>query len=1780
MFVYKKLKPSDVSITPFEAHKQFSYDSSSAGDNGITFRTTLWTSESKYHYSANNIAGNFYHHRDYFQFDKGFYRDYILNHSNLIPETNYIKQERRKYDKINILSIPQNLFGSEIQPTTFRVTGSFEDKTGIVTQIEIKDDGEGNLYPTSYTLGSNNWPSEKNRLVYIGPTDGYLRKDLTVDNTNGFKLVNSKINSLTFFNSKLNDDSYFLNEVNYNNAQFTGNSPLTFISFTEKPGYLTLPHNEIYNFSPKDDFAISFYFKITTQDQTNITGTADKEEFYFLAKADKKTITPISGNLPVEVDSNGGYPFKLYYKNTALNTGSIIFERSNGQKAVSLVKDLFLTSDNVGDLIHVCAQKSGSTLEIFKNGVSLGTTSDIVDSITCKDLSTKNKANLYIGSKGGNDKYLRSNLSQIMIWDKYLTPTQIQNISESITGTPYIGNVFYPEGFATITHPSYTDYLFNKYSGSLTQNLTLEPTYGNENVHDFSLEEFNINLSETKGFSSHSFTFFNEKILFDKINPNQYTLLGETTQVSTQTDPSSTTYKPYTTFEPKFESILRERIILNPINEEITRLDFMTASNFDTASTSAQPFLPADGFNSITAVSASINSGLPQYAFLSSSAVVDTPEFQILFASNSKVITTEDFDEAYSVIEDSIFTSSLDYSEAYQSTGSGLVNHTVPLHQLLISSSIPNKSYFKGMLVGLSGPAAQNVTTEFATTVDFNSDVKYDDGWPLTSFTTTNYVTPNELTDGINFDHANNRIEFLETPKSDIKLQFVAQVKNIVFGGTACKLKLQLEKNNTILAGDIFPTPNGGFYSDAAGDDITDDAPSITINTSHTLDASSISPGDFFTLKIIITDSGPGAFDQTVSYTIFNRAFKALYDTDDVTYEANQEGYSNLLTIAHVNTGSGDNGIKTNAIYSYKLEGIVSRPTEEGVTAPYTNGNVSGNKVKGLNKNIDGDDMGVRVTLKRGNTVITSSFYDSGSGNTERDFNFDYFTGDNTENVNLFIYPGIASTENPQFTAASQSFYIGQVGTSTVGDFTINEKSGSNILRLDVNLGGNFNVSSNDPTLNLNSLDQGLLSTSPLTSTIESVSSADITLPSSDIYFITSAISASAIASSKQFVSAALELSASADGIYRVENFLLGTGSANFTNNDGLLSFHLAQNNSLTNAGNFLSVLSSGVPRIRFFKANTLISEITGSRTSVGSEIITAQGLIANNPSLHDGTSGRLKIENLDIGHFASESILKVILDIVEPNDTSTPITSSTGEGFSINDFRITALTSSATMSVSNESSEQFTSEITHIYFDSPHSSQGDTNFPLFTGSIATASVTYVNDNTVILDSTPIFTTSSTASPLFASALASSSTAPLEIIWSDEVKAGSLIGFNAPTITDDWVKTFYSESGVYLGGDINDNEGLQWFLLDEDNNILISSSFINSASADHDSGTPQATRYHTVGAGSSATQTTSSKDQSIFLSIKSVDSHSNHIPVSWSIQLKNAFLGSNFDKDSGHPYFFEHSGSFISSLITGSVFTDQSSDPDLLNIFKISSSHPNTNVNSLVKKPFTLGTVISKGSLVGVGSIPYQHYQVDLSAHLDDPLFIRNRHGNLNPLTHSISGSQIVTNYYNFNSTQSINGELPKPILEGNFEYEDNIYNITSILNTSSFTVDTPFAVTSNDDANIILNYHTTSSQDYNVEFKNTHLIFEHEYQCSVDEDEYNFTRNITARKFKTDNSSELDDCTTASLDNSQIRLFKPYVTTVGLYDDDYNLLAVGKFAQPIKMSEETDMTFVIRYDT
>ena len=93
------------------------------------------------------------------------------------------------------------------------------------------------------------------------------------------------------------------------------------------------------------------------------------------------------------------------------------------------------------------------------------------------------------------------------------------------------------------------------------------------------------------------------------------------------------------------------------------------------------------------------------------------------------------------------------------------------------------------------------------------------------------------------------------------------------------------------------------------------------------------------------------------------------------------------------------------------------------------------------------------------------------------------------------------------------------------------------------------------------------------------------------------------------------------------------------------------------------------------------------------------------------------------------------------------------------------------------------------------------------------------------------------------------------------------------------------------------------------------------------------------------------------------------------------------------------------------------------------------------------------------------------------------------------------------------------------------------------------------------------------LSYKNTHLITENEYQCTMNENEFEFTRNISARKIATEESEDIANFATGSN-------FKPYITTIGLYDDNANLLVVGKLAQPIRASSETDTTFIIRYDT
>ena len=95
----------------------------------------------------------------------------------------------------------------------------------------------------------------------------------------------------------------------------------------------------------------------------------------------------------------------------------------------------------------------------------------------------------------------------------------------------------------------------------------------------------------------------------------------------------------------------------------------------------------------------------------------------------------------------------------------------------------------------------------------------------------------------------------------------------------------------------------------------------------------------------------------------------------------------------------------------------------------------------------------------------------------------------------------------------------------------------------------------------------------------------------------------------------------------------------------------------------------------------------------------------------------------------------------------------------------------------------------------------------------------------------------------------------------------------------------------------------------------------------------------------------------------------------------------------------------------------------------------------------------------------------------------------------------------------------------------------------------------------------------FNINFRNEHTIYENFVKCVVEESEFNLSYNPTLLSDKTNVSSSVASLATGSE-------FRPYVTTLGLYNEQNELLMVAKLGKPMPISSETDMTFLVKYDT
>jgi hypothetical protein len=110
----------------------------------------------------------------------------------------------------------------------------------------------------------------------------------------------------------------------------------------------------------------------------------------------------------------------------------------------------------------------------------------------------------------------------------------------------------------------------------------------------------------------------------------------------------------------------------------------------------------------------------------------------------------------------------------------------------------------------------------------------------------------------------------------------------------------------------------------------------------------------------------------------------------------------------------------------------------------------------------------------------------------------------------------------------------------------------------------------------------------------------------------------------------------------------------------------------------------------------------------------------------------------------------------------------------------------------------------------------------------------------------------------------------------------------------------------------------------------------------------------------------------------------------------------------------------------------------------------------------------------------------------------------------------------------------------------------------------------------IIIISNNFSSSLYNstqitCSFSSSITLHELQYKCTIRENEFNFSQNSTLIS-GSNNSGVMYDFSTGSY-------FNPFVTTVGLYNNNKELLAVAKLSQPLPMSSVTDTSIIINLD-
>lgn len=104
-----------------------------------------------------------------------------------------------------------------------------------------------------------------------------------------------------------------------------------------------------------------------------------------------------------------------------------------------------------------------------------------------------------------------------------------------------------------------------------------------------------------------------------------------------------------------------------------------------------------------------------------------------------------------------------------------------------------------------------------------------------------------------------------------------------------------------------------------------------------------------------------------------------------------------------------------------------------------------------------------------------------------------------------------------------------------------------------------------------------------------------------------------------------------------------------------------------------------------------------------------------------------------------------------------------------------------------------------------------------------------------------------------------------------------------------------------------------------------------------------------------------------------------------------------------------------------------------------------------------------------------------------------------------------------------------------------------------------------------------------NVNFSSSVTLYEHSIKIKVEPAEYNFSfYNPTVDRTVYTGSAEtpIQMMISRSKDPTNNQLLAPYITAIGLYNSNNELLAIGKVSNPIQRTFDSSQTFILKFDS